>query len=486
MLPHRQIPDFASLHPGYEQSIRRPRSRALTASSHSGASAGDLFGHPRGLTILFASEMWERFSYFGNSALVVLYMVKHLLQPGQVEAVLGYGAVKGTLEALFGPLAVQPFASQLFGFYTGLAYFTPILGGLLADRVLGQRRTVIIGGVFMAVGHFMMAFDALFLVALLMLMLGIGTFKPNISTQVGALYVAGDHRRSRAYAIFYVGINIGAFLAPLVCGTLATVWGWHTGFAAAGVGMLISLGIYLLGRHALPPDERARDTAAKLPRQPLARDERRAVVALLLVCVLVSLFWATYDQQFNTILLWIEDFTERSIDLGFWRGEIPTPWFLALNPLMIFVFTPLIVRFWARQANRGTEPFTVSKMAFGCLCIALANLLMVAAARASSLDAKASALWLLGYFVLVTIGELYLAPVGLALIARVAPTRIRSMMMGFWFATTLPGDILGGWLGGFWSTMDKTQFYLMIASIAALASAALWAVSSSLKSIFAE
>ena len=139
----------------------------MTASSHSGASADDLFGHPRGLAVLFASEMWERFSYFGNGALVVLYMVKHLLQPGEVEAVLGYGMVKATLEALFGPLDVQPFASQLFGFYTGLAYFTPILGGLLADRVLGQRRTVIIGGVLMAIGHFMMAFEALFLVALL-------------------------------------------------------------------------------------------------------------------------------------------------------------------------------------------------------------------------------------------------------------------------------------------------------------------------------
>jgi POT family proton-dependent oligopeptide transporter len=458
----------------------------LTASFHSGASADDLFGHPRGLAVLFASEMWERFSYFGNGALVVLYMVKHLLQPGNAEAVLGLGAAKAALETLFGPLDVQPFASQLFGFYTGLAYFTPILGGLLADRVLGQRRTVIIGGVLMAIGHFMMAFEALFLVALLMLILGIGTFKPNISTQVGALYAAGDHRRSRAYAIFYVGINIGALLAPLVCGTLATVWGWHYGFAAAGVGMLISLGIYLLGQRTLPPDERPRKVATKLSKQPLAPDERRTVMALLLVCALVSLFWATYDQQFNTMLLWIEDFTERSVDVGFWRGEIPTTWFLALNPAMIFVFTPLIVRLWAWQGARDREPVTVSKMAFGCLCVALANLLMVGAAAGASAGAKAGAFWLVGYFVLVTIGELFLAPVGLALISRVAPERIRSMMMGFWFATTLPGDILGGWLGGFWTSMDKTRFYLMIAALAALAAAALWAVSSALRSIFNE
>src|SRR5438477_13092086 len=164
----------------------------MTVEAHddtapSRAAVPDFLGHPRGLSILFATEMWERFSYFGNGALVVLYMVKYLFQPGQVETVIGYGAVKGALEIPFGPLDVQPFASQLFGFYTGLAYFTPILGGFIADRVLGQRRTVIIGGVCMAIGHFMMAFETLFLVALLMLILGIGTFKPNISTQVGAL-----------------------------------------------------------------------------------------------------------------------------------------------------------------------------------------------------------------------------------------------------------------------------------------------------------
>src|SRR5437773_2469404 len=167
-------------------------------------------------------------------------MTTYLFDAGRPESVLGLGPVRAALELLFGRLDAQPLASQLFGFYTGLAYFTPILGGLLADRVLGQRRTVIVGGVLMAIGHFMMAFEALFLLALLMLILGIGTFKPNISTQVGALYATGDARRGRAYAIFYVGINIGAFLAPLVCGTLATVWGWHYGFGAAGIGMLIS------------------------------------------------------------------------------------------------------------------------------------------------------------------------------------------------------------------------------------------------------
>src|SRR5215468_9687029 len=243
-------------------------------------SAGrDFLGHPRGLAVLFASEAWERFSYFGNAALVVLYMVKYLLDPGRVEAVLGFGAVRAALEFLFGRLETQPLASQLFGFYTGLAYFTPILGGLIADRLLGQRRMVIVGGVLMALGHFMMAFEHLFLFALLALILGIGAFKPNISTQVGALYAPGDQRRGRAYSIFYVGINIGALLAPLVCGALAAQFGWHYGFAAAGVGMLVSLAIYLSGQHTLPPDPLPQTKAqAHTPGEP---GDRRAIVALV-------------------------------------------------------------------------------------------------------------------------------------------------------------------------------------------------------------
>src|SRR5579863_6654397 len=221
----------------------------------SAPAAAQLFGHPKGLTFLFATEMWERFSYYGMRALLVLYMTKYLLLPGHAEHVAGLGTVRRGLEALFGPLALQPLSSQIYGFYTALVYFTPIFGGLLADRVLGQRRTVVLGAVLMAIGHFMMAVEQLFLFALFLLIIGSGCFKPNISTQVGGLYAPGDHRRDRAYSIFYVGINIGAFLAPLVCGTLGEEVGWHYGFAAAGVGMLIGLSIYLYALKFLPPDQ---------------------------------------------------------------------------------------------------------------------------------------------------------------------------------------------------------------------------------------
>src|SRR5579863_1336198 len=219
------------------------------------SARGELFGHPKGLAFLFTTEMWERFSYYGMRALLVLYMTKYLLVSDHAGTVLGLAGIKSALEALFGPLDVQPLSSQIYGFYTALVYLTPIFGGLLADRVLGQRRTVVIGATLMAIGHFMMAVQSLFLFALLALILGNGAFKPNISTQVGGLYTPGDHRRDRAYSIFYVGINIGAFLAPLVCGTLGEEAGFHYGFAAAGVGMLIGLSIYLYALKFLPPDQ---------------------------------------------------------------------------------------------------------------------------------------------------------------------------------------------------------------------------------------
>jgi proton-dependent oligopeptide transporter, POT family len=436
-------------------------------------SATEFLGHPRGLAVLFATECWERFSYYGNAALVVLYMVKYLFEPGRIEGVLGLGAVTAALQLLFGRLEAQPLASQLFGFYTGLAYSAPILGGLIADRLIGRRRTVIIGGLLMAAGHFMMAFESLFLVAMLALILGIGAFKPNIATQVGDLYPLGDARRDRAYSIFYLGINIGAFLAPLVCGTLAVEYGWHYGFAAAGVGMVAGLGIYVAGSRTMPAEA---PRAVAVGRKPLNAAERRAMLALIAAWLLVTLFWAAYDQQGNTILLWAEDFTDRSIDLRFWRGEIPSTWFLSLNPLMIFLLTPLIVRLWAWQGPR--QPLPISKMAFGCLCVALANLALATAAWSAA--GKASMLWLVGYFMLATIGELYLAPVGLALISRFAPPGMLSMAMGLWLATTLPADILAGFLGGFWSRMAKADFFLMIALIAAIAGAGLWAVQGAL------
>jgi proton-dependent oligopeptide transporter, POT family len=438
-------------------------------TTRAAAASSDLFGHPRGLTYLFATEMWERFSYYGMRALLTLYMVKYLFQPGHAESVIGYAQLKGAYESLLGPLGVQPFASHIYGDYTALVYLTPILGGLLADRVLGQRRTVLLGASLMAVGHFMMASERLMLLALLVLILGNGAFKPNISTQVGLLYPPGDPRRDRAFSIFYVGINIGAFLSPLVCGTLAIAFGWHYGFAAAGIGMLIGLAIYLWGSPALPSD--GFDRGQMEPSAPLNAEERRRLGAIAILFVPVTLFWATYEQQGNTIALWAEDYTNRTFDLGFWRGEIPAEWFQSFNPFLIFAFTPFIVALWTWQSRCGREPTTVTKMAIGCFGVALANLVLVAAAAVAGAQANGAVswLWLAGYFVIITVGELYLSPTGLSLVTKVAPVRYLSMTMGVWLATSFLGNFIAGWLGSFWTGMDKRDFFLMLAAIAAAA-----------------
>jgi POT family proton-dependent oligopeptide transporter len=426
------------------------------SADRQGAGA-DRFGHPRALTYLFATEMWERFSYYGMRALLVLYMVKYLLAPQHSEQVLGLASFRHALEFVFGPLALQPLASQIYGFYTGLVYLTPIFGGLLADRVLGQRRTVILGATLMAIGHFMMAFEQLFLFALLVLILGNGAFKPNISTQVGALYAQGDRRRDRAFSIFYVGINLGAFLAPLVCGTLGEELGWHYGFAAAGVGMTTGLIIYLAATPTLP-----KDSFVKRETGPMSRQAWLSIGALMALMLPVSLYWGTYEQQGNTIALWASEHTDRHL----FGVEIPVTWFQAFNPFMIFAFTPFIVALWRLQGAR--EPSTVAKMAIGCLLNAAAYLVMVAAAWTAD-GTQSSWLWLFAFFVVITVGELYLSPVGLSLVTKIAPLHLLSMMMGVWLSSNFIAGFLAGYLGTFWSSMSKTDFFLMLAIISAVA-----------------
>ena len=290
----------------------------------------------------------------------------------------------------------------------------------------------------------------MFLIALTTLILGNGAFKPNISTQVGGLYAPGDPRRDRAYSIFYVGINVGAFFSPLICGTLGELYGWHYGFAAAGVGMTIGLLIYLWASPALPPDELHKRQAAHQEHTPLTREEWRGIAALLMLFMPVTFFWACYEQQGNTIALWADAQTDRTLNLVFWQTDIPVTWFQAFNPFMIFAFTPFILALWARQAARGREPSTVTKMALGCFGLALANLILVLAAWHAGAG-KASWLWLFAYFVVITVGELYLSPIGLSLVSKVAPARMLSMLMGLWLATSFTGNFAAGWLGSYWA-----------------------------------
>jgi len=433
---------------------------------------GGFLGHPGGLGFLFGAELWERFSYYGMRALLVLYMVEHLLAPERLDAALGLPELKRLLETLSGPLAPQPLASQIYGLYTGLVYLTPILGGLVADRLLGRTRTIAIGAAMMAAGHFMMADERLFLIALLFIAFGCGAFgcgafKPNISTQVGELYAPGDARRDRAYSIFYVGINIGAFFAPLVCGTLGERLGWHYGFAAAGVGMGVGLVTYLAGRSRLPPDivaqagPGARETGPRF---------RRALLCIALLFLPSTLFWAAFEQQGNTIALWAAQSTDRSLDLFGWRTEIPVTWFQAFNPAMIFLFTPPLVAYWGRLAAQGREPSTLRKLTLGCLGVALSYAVMALAAFLSGGD-KASWLWLLVYFVVITLAELHFSPITLSLVSHLAPEGARSALMGAWFASMFLGNLAAGWLGGFWSSMTNAHFFLMMAALGVVGAA---------------
>jgi POT family proton-dependent oligopeptide transporter len=341
---------------------------------------------------------------------------------------------------------------------------------MLADRVIGQRRAVILGAVLMAVGHFLMAVESLFFPALLFLILGSGAFKPNISTQVGSLYPPGDPRRDRAFTIFYIGINLGAFFSPLVCGTLGQRLGWHYGFGAAGVGMVAGLCLYLFGQRTLAPDLLMRTARGPKEKKPLTRDEWRRVLALVLICALNIVFWGIYEQQGNTLQLW----ADRNTKWNFLGLHIPSTWFQAFNPFMIFLLAPLLNTFWSWQSRRRSEPSSIMKMAMGCFLGGAAYAVMILAAHGTGPEEHRSIAWLLGTVFMLTVGELYLSPIGLSLVTKAAPARIVSMMMGVWFLSSFFGNYLSGFLGTFWEQMPKGAFFLMLTGLGLGGGLAIW------------
>ena len=409
--------------------------------------------HPPGLYVLFFTEMWERFSYYGMRSLLVYYMIKHL-QFTQVRS------------------------SEIYGLYTGFVYFTPLFGGLLADRVLGQRRTVVLGGVLMAAGHFLMAVESLFFPALLFLILGNGAFKPNISTQVGSLYPPGDRRRDRAFSLFYMGINLGAFFSPLVCGTLGEKIGFHWGFGAAGVGMVIGLLVYLRGQKHLAPDLIMQAGGAKRQStEPMSPDDWLKIGAIFAMMALSIVFWSVYEQQGNTMALWADANTDRMI----FGWEMPASWFQSFNPLMIFLLVPLVNLFWGRQDKSGREPSSITKMGIGCLLLASAFLILIPPARELAVSPRASLWWLVACTFVLTLGEIYLSPVGLSLVTKIAPARIVSLMMGVWFLSSFFGNYLSGYLGTFWERMPKEHFFLLMSGLSFGAGMAFFALRVPLK-----
>jgi proton-dependent oligopeptide transporter, POT family len=414
-----------------------------------GPGTKPLTRHPPGLYYLFFTEMWERFSFYGMRALLVLYMIKHLKYE-------------------------QAFSSHIYGLYIGFVYLTPFFGGLIADRLIGQRRSVIIGGAVMALGHFMMAFECLFFPALICLVIGNGFFKPNISTQVGALYPKGDPLRDRAFSIFYFGINLGAFLSPLVCGYLRDTQGWHWGFAAAGFGMLFGLVVYIYGQRHLAPDLLSRQKQAPpMARPALTATERKRLWAFGVLCLISIFFWAVYEQQGNTMGLWFDSFTDRAAyttieDDGTRKPVlIPTEWYQSANPLIVMLLTPLVAGLWSIQSRRGREHTNVAKMGLGFLFLGAGQLVMIPAAQTYAASGQpVHYLWITIATLILTIGELYLSPVGLSMVTKIAPPHMVSMMMGIWFLSSFIGNNLSGMIGAYWEVMSKEGFFLLLAGLA--------------------
>lgn len=427
-------------------------------------------GHPRGLAYIAFTEAWERFSYYGMQSLLVLYMVNCLLHPGHIENIAGFPAFRHLLEAAYrGPLSIQALASAIFGLYTGLVYLTPIGGGLIADRVLGRTLTITLGALLMATGHFLMAFDVTFLLALFCLLIGVGCFKGNLASQVGALYEAGDNRRADAFQIYYLFINGGVIAAPLIAGTLGEIYGWHWGFGAAGVGMLIGLTIYISGRKWLPPDSPVVEKYAsatrteRAPKPRLTRRERLAIVALLALLPVLTIAVIPNQQIFNAYLVW----AERSANLIFFGRKMPTTWLITLDSVVSISFLAGAVVFWRLWSKKFPEPAEITKMGIGSLCAVTGMLALAAgAAMAAASGGKVSLGWLISFHVLNSIGFANVFPVSLALYARVAPPALSATIIGIFYLHLFAANNLVGWIGGILEKIPATQFWLLHAAFA--------------------
>ena len=439
-----------------------------------------ILGHPAGLFVLFFTEMWERFSYYGMRALLVLYMVDYLIKnvrEGTIH-VLGFLPLQRGIEAIFGPQNVQPLASQIYGMYTALVYLTPLFGGMIADRLLGQRKTVVIGAVLMAIGQFFLAAESMFLVGLFFLIVGNGCFKPNLATQVGSLYPAGDPRLDRAYSIYYMGVNLGAFFAPLVCGTLGQKYGWSYGFGAAGVGMVCGLIFYLWGQKFLAEDHLTRGKKTHTEKVPLTSREWKVIIALMVLVILNALFWAVYEQQGNTLQI----FADRNADWHVFGFEMPSTWFQAVNPMFIFALTPLLISYWGWQSRGGKEPGSITKMAMGCILLGVSFVPLIYIAQGLGETQKISFLWLVGSTLVLTVGELYLSPIGQSLVAQVAPPSLVSMLMGMWFLSNFIGNYFTGYLGTFYEKMPRETFFVMLGGLGLAAGFAIFVLGKPLRS----
>lgn len=408
-----------------------------------------MLGHPKGLFLLFTTELWERFSYYAMRAILVLYLVDKV----QTEGGHGLGWTQGD-------------AISLYGTFTGLVYLTPLIGGWLADAYLGQRKAIIIGGALMAAGQFTLALPhswipgsetMVFYIGLGTLIIGNGLFKPNISTMVGDLYEEGDHRRDGAFTIFYMGINVGAFLSGIIVGSVVAAYdgNFQMGFLCAGIGMVLSLIIQFvfaqkllgdIGRYPAAKLEKEKNEAAgDVRKEPLTKIERDRIKVIMVMGLFTIIFWAGFEQAGGLMNLFTNDFTDRMI--GGW--EVPTTWFQSLNAMFIVIFAPVIASIWIRLGKN--EPNSPVKFALGLVLLGIGFLFMIGAVleMGGDADAKSSMWWLVGAYFFHTMGELCLSPIGLSMVTKLAPLRIASLMMGAWFLFVAIANKVGGVVGSF-------------------------------------
>ncbi|MDK9740036.1 peptide MFS transporter [Vibrio sp. D404a] len=403
------------------------------------ANTHNIFGHPRGLFLLFSTELWERFSYYAMRAILVLFLTDTTINGG-----LGWS----TKDAL-----------DLYGIYTGLVYITPLIGGWVADNYLGQRKSILIGGVLMALGQFTLALPTGFMgldqvsalyLGLALLISGNGMFKPNISTMVGDLYQEGDNRRDGAFTIFYMGINLGALIGGLISGAAVDSYGWKAGFLAAGIGMVISLIMQMTMAQSwlgdigsVPAAARAKALNKSDNKAPLTKEEFDRLKVILIMGLFVIVFWAGFEQAGGLMNIYTQQYTDRMIG----DFEVPAAWFQSLNPFFIITLAPLIAAFWVKLGKR--EPNSPVKFAMALFFLALGFVCMIGAVmeQGGDLSVKTSMLWLVGAFFFHTLGELCLSPIGLSLVTKLAPLRLASLMMGAWFGFNAIANYVAGLVG---------------------------------------
>jgi POT family proton-dependent oligopeptide transporter len=421
-------------------------------------------GHPKGLGYLGFTEACERFSYYSMQTLLVLYMVNYLLVPGRMDKVIGLDWLQ---THVYHGLTGQPLASAIFGSYTALVYFTPIFGGIIADRWLGRTRMMIIGGVLMSIGHFLMAIESAFVIALLSLLLGVGAFKGNIASQVGGLYRQNDLRRAMAFQIFYIFINVSVIAGPLISGTLGQKVGWHYGFGCAGVVMVLGMIIYLSGRRWLPADERPTRQERK-EREKLGKDDWMCVLYLVILIPVMAVALLTNQEIFNAYLVW----GDQQFNLQFMNYSMPSSWLITLDATLSFSMLVAVAAFWKWWSLKHREPDEISKMIIGSAFTIAGGICLFTAAATQPAGEKIGLFWPFMFHLLNSIGFAHILPVALALFSKIAPRQINATAIGLYYLAFFLANAVVGWVGGLYSSLPTTTFWLIHIASAAFGLAA--------------